>query len=155
MREHPEYKYRPRRKPKTLVKSPTPNNNNNNNNSQNQSSIKESPPHSQSKYSYSNYDINIPGMSQRPPVFPLTIPYANFDLTFAADLHSRIQAMYYQSYLNRSCSLNPFTPVENTTTTPSPPAISAAYGCTTKTSKSPPIALTPMHQTSPNGANVI
>lgn len=151
MKEHPDYKYRPRRKPKTLVKSPTPNNNNNNN--QSQSSIKESPPHSQTKYSYPNFDLNIPGLQQRPPTFPLT-PYTYpIDFTFA-DLQARLHTMYYQTYLNRNCAFNPFTPTETTPTTPSPPSISATYGCA-KPSKSPPIALTPMHQTSPNGANVI
>lgn len=149
MKEHPDYKYRPRRKPKTLVKSPTPNNNNNN--AQNQSSVKESPPHSQTKYTYPNFDTNLPRLAQLPPAFPLA-PYA-YDFTFA-DLQARIHAMYCQSYLNRN-PFHQFTPPEITPTTPSPPSVSTTYGCAKP--KSPPIVMTttPMHQASPNGANVI
>lgn len=151
MKEHPDYKYRPRRKPKTLVKSPTPSHNNNNNN-QSQSSVKDSPPHSQNKYPYPNFDMNIQGLQQRPPTFPLP-PYA-YDFTFA-DLQARLHAMYYQQYLNRNCSFNTFTPTESTPTTPSPPSLNATYGCAKPNSPPIPLSTTPMHQTSPNGTNVI
>uniref|UniRef100_A0A336KA10 CSON005563 protein n=1 Tax=Culicoides sonorensis TaxID=179676 RepID=A0A336KA10_CULSO len=149
MKEHPDYKYRPRRKPKTLVKSPTPNsNNNNNNNSQSQSSVKESPPHTQNKYTYPHFDMSL--QSRAPPI-PF-VPYPPIDFTLA-DLQARINAMYaYHAYQNRNCTINSFTQLEATPTTPSPPSITASYG-----KKSPPISLTttPMHQTSPNAANII
>ncbi|XP_063696631.1 transcription factor SOX-5-like [Culicoides brevitarsis] len=149
MKEHPDYKYRPRRKPKTLVKSPTPNNisnnNNNNNNSQNNISVKDSPPQN-TKYTYHNFDLTVPGISTRPPPLPFA-PYTPYDFTFA-DLQARLNALYYHQCFGRS-SFNPMTE----SISPSPPS---TYN---KPPRSPPtISLPttpPMHQTSPNGANVI
>lgn len=135
MKEHPDYKYRPRRKPKTLVKSPTPN-------TTTQSSAKESPPQTQNKYPFgSQFELNF-GLAQRPATFPLS-PYPPIDPAFALDLQARLHAMYYQSWR----TYNPFTPSE--TTSPSPPSI--AYGCAKPPKSTSPSIATPM-QTSPSAS---
>ena len=87
MKEHPDYKYRPRRKPKTLVKSPVPSSNNNNNNN----SSKDSPnsPNGQIKPSYSP---QLPSPVGIPPgIFP--------SYHFAYDLHQKAFWNLYAPHL--------------------------------------------------------
>lgn len=133
MKEHPDYKYRPRRKPKTIVKSPTP--------TQTQNSAKDSPPQNQNKHIFSSqFDLGL-GMPPRPPTFPLA-PYPPIDPAFAFDLQARLHAMYYQSWRN---TYNPFTPTENS---PSPPTL--LYPCIKK-STSPSTTPVPSSPT----ANII
>lgn len=106
MKEHPDYKYRPRRKPKSLTKSPT------------QTGGHQTLPQKehQNPQQSSNYGINSPldmtvGMNhQRTQQFPMSSyhPLADyFDPAFTVDWHTRLQhlvqirKLYPQlSYLN-------------------------------------------------------
>lgn len=125
MKEHPDYKYRPRRKPKTLVKSPTP--------SQQQSTSSKDtspPPMNQSKYAFnSQFELAALSMPQRPPAFSLS-PYVPMDAitspmsTIALDLQARLHAMYYQSWRN---AYNPFNQLPDSS--PSPPPALLYGGC--------------------------
>lgn len=108
MKEHPDYKYRPRRKPKTLAKSPVP-----------QNQQKESP--IPQKYNFNTpleLSLNIP---QRPPTFSLP-HYPQLDPTIALDLQARLQAMYagglYHPWRYFGCS-----PILTPETPPSPPSV--------------------------------
>uniref|UniRef100_A0A182WG07 HMG box domain-containing protein n=1 Tax=Anopheles minimus TaxID=112268 RepID=A0A182WG07_9DIPT len=82
MKEHPDYKYRPRRKPKPLVKSPTPSGANHSNGT-GSSSAKEVAPQSQSpvgRTSFSPTQLTTP-VGLPPGIFP--------SYHFAYDLHQK------------------------------------------------------------------
>lgn len=129
MKEHPDYKYRPRRKPKTLVKSPVPSTNQN----------KE--PQLQQKYPFgSSLELTL-GIQPRPPSFSLAHYQlaTPLDTTLAFDLQARLQQMYagglYQPWRYFGCP--PVVPTES-----SPPSPPVAYVCV-KPSKSSPVQSQP------------
>lgn len=105
MKEHPDYKYRPRRKPKTLVKPQMPQNHQKHH-SCNMQSTKESqqPPSSQPqhlsspKYPFSSSLELTLGIQPRATTFPLASHYqvsaSPLDTTLALDLQARLQQMY-------------------------------------------------------------
>ncbi|XP_019564217.2 transcription factor sox-3 [Aedes albopictus] len=89
MKEHPDYKYRPRRKPKTLVKSPTPANAAS---TSTPASSKE-PLRSHSPQSKSPYNPS-------PLTTPITIPPGIFpSYHFAYDLHQKAFWNLYGSHI--------------------------------------------------------
>lgn len=102
MKEHPDYKYRPRRKPKTLVKSQIPSNHQKHHSqisstkeSQQQSSQSQ---HLSPKYPFpSSLELTL-GIQPRVPTFPLASHYqlsaSPLDTTLALDLQARLQQMY-------------------------------------------------------------
>ncbi|XP_055536170.1 transcription factor SOX-14 [Wyeomyia smithii] len=105
MKEHPDYKYRPRRKPKTLVKSPAPANNAASSSSQ--LSVKE-PLRSHSPQSKSPY-------SPSPLTTPIGIPPGIFpSYHFAYDLHQKafwnLYAPHLLSTMVPSYSVPPHSP---------------------------------------------
>lgn len=127
MKEHPDYKYRPRRKPKTLVKSPNSSSQSNSNNSQQ---------HHNNHHSNSTHHHSMKSSSSNSPVLnnhhhssngkypfvpsldlPINFPpsqhqqqntisqsgfpgihYPLVDPTLALDLQARLQAMYAGVY---------------------------------------------------------
>lgn len=86
MKEHPDYKYRPRRKPKTLVKSPVPSSTN-----QTKEQHQLTP-----KYPFSSSLELTLGIQPRPPTFSLAHYQlaSPLDTTLAFDLQARLQQMY-------------------------------------------------------------
>lgn len=105
MKEHPDYKYRPRRKPKTLVKSPTPANAGSSSSS---SSSSKEPLRSQSPQNKSPYNpspLNTP-LSLPPGIFP--------SYHFAYDLHQKafwnLYAPHLLSTMVPSYSVPPHSP---------------------------------------------
>ncbi|XP_055856904.1 SOX domain-containing protein dichaete [Episyrphus balteatus] len=135
MKEHPDYKYRPRRKPKTLTKSPVP--------QQNHQSTKDTVAQLQQKYNFGNPLELTLNMPQRVPNFPLT-PHYPLDPTIALDLQARLQAMYagslYHPWRYFGC-----TPLISPETPPSPPSSSgtgiSSYGCIKSANTSPTLPL--------------
>lgn len=107
MKEHPDYKYRPRRKPKTLVKSPIPQNHHNhshNHHTHHSNNKEQQPPpstqHLSQKYPFSpvsSLELTL-GIQPRTPTFPLAAHYqlaaSPLDTTLALDLQARLQQMY-------------------------------------------------------------
>ncbi len=117
MKEHPDYKYRPRRKPKTLVKSPVPTN---------QTKEQQLPP----KYPFgSSLELTL-GIQPRAPNFSLAHYQlaSPLDTTLAFDLQARLQQMYagglYPPWRYFGCP--PIIPTES-----SPPSPPVAYVCVT------------------------
>lgn len=105
MKEHPDYKYRPRRKPKTLVKSPIPQNHHNhshNHHTHHSNNKEQQPPpstqHLSPKYPFSSSLELTLGIQPRTPTFPLAAHYqlaaSPLDTTLALDLQARLQQMY-------------------------------------------------------------
>lgn len=124
MKEHPDYKYRPRRKPKTLVKTQIPANHQKHMhshhhhhhhmaNSGKESQSHQQPPHSQHqstpqvqhlspKYPFtSSLELTL-GIPHRTSSFPLSshyqLPATPLDTTLALDLQARLQQMYGSLY---------------------------------------------------------
>lgn len=139
MKEHPDYKYRPRRKPKTLVKSPTPSNQIKDHQQQ-QHHQQQQQQHHQQKYQFGQ-PLDLIGLP-RTPSFSLP-HYSSLDPAFAFDLQARLQAMYanglYHPWRYLGCP-----PVQSPETPPSP-ATPISYVCV-KNSKTSPIQT----QTPPN-----
>lgn len=176
MKEHPDYKYRPRRKPKTLNKSPVPaahNNNNGNNNAQGHSESLVSGSNGLShshhqrsghqgnmsstiaaqKYSFGSpleLTLNMPPRLSN--AFPAALSHYPLDPTIALDLQARLQAMYagslYHPWRYFGC-----TPLISPETPPSPPSSNgtgvSSYGCIKSAKSSPTLAMSTT-QTSTN-----
>ncbi|XP_073843273.1 sox21a [Musca autumnalis] len=178
MKEHPDYKYRPRRKPKTLNKSPVPashnniNSNNNNGHSHSESHVSGSngllhnhqrtnhpgslPSTATSvaqKYSFGSpleLTLNMPPRISN--AFPATLSHYPLDPTIALDLQARLQAMYagslYHPWRYFGC-----TPLISPETPPSPPSSNStgvsSFGCI-KSAKSSPTLAMPTAQASGN-----
>lgn len=167
MKEHPDYKYRPRRKPKTLNKSPVPGNHNGNanqatkNNNLSSGNHRDSNSHhhhhhhSQSlspsilpqKYNFgSPLELTL-GMQPRAVAnaFPAALSHYPLDPTIALDLQARLQAMYagslYHPWRYFGC-----TPLISPETPPSPPSSNStgisSYGCIKSAKSSPTLSLT-------------
>ncbi|KAI8122038.1 hypothetical protein FF38_05760 [Lucilia cuprina] len=168
MKEHPDYKYRPRRKPKTLNKSPVPagHSNNNSHNGQNSKDSQingnntthlghkqhHSNQHQQSPANLTSqkYNFGSPleltlNMPQRVTnVFPAALSHYPLDPTIALDLQARLQAMYagslYHPWRYFGC-----TPLISPETPPSPPSSNStgisSYGCIKSAKSSPTLAL--------------
>lgn len=102
MKEHPDYKYRPRRKPKTLVKSQIPQNHQKHHSHlQNSKESQQQPSqiqHLSPKYPFSSSLELTLGIQPRAPSFPLASHYqlsaSPLDTTLALDLQARLQQMY-------------------------------------------------------------
>lgn len=121
MKEHPDYKYRPRRKPKTLVKTQIPSNHQKHLHSHHHhhmSGGKESQSHQQQNHSQhqqtpqvqhlspkypftSSLELTL-GIPHRTSTFPLSnhyqLPATPLDTTLALDLQARLQQMYGSLY---------------------------------------------------------
>ncbi|XP_031630252.1 transcription factor Sox-14-like [Contarinia nasturtii] len=120
MKEHPDYKYRPRRKPKTLVKTQIPSNHQKHLHSHHHlsSGSKDSQSHQQQthpqhqstaqvqhlspKYPFtSSLELTL-GIPHRTSTFPLSshyqLPATPLDTTLALDLQARLQQMYGSLY---------------------------------------------------------
>ncbi|XP_065359547.1 transcription factor Sox-3 [Calliphora vicina] len=167
MKEHPDYKYRPRRKPKTLNKSPVPaghsNNNNNGQNPKDSHMNGNNTGHLSHKQHHSNghqhspnnltsqkYNFGSPleltlNMPQRVAnAFPAALSHYPLDPTIALDLQARLQAMYagslYHPWRYFGC-----TPLISPETPPSPPSSNStgisSYGCIKSAKSSPTLAL--------------
>lgn len=131
MKEHPDYKYRPRRKPKTLVKSPVPNHN--------QNKEQHLPP----KYPFaSSLELTL-GIQPRPPTFSLAHYQlaSPLDTTLAFDLQARLQQMYagglYPPWRYFGCPPPSTIPTES-----APPSPPISYVCV-KPPKTSPIQTQP------------
>lgn len=169
MKEHPDYKYRPRRKPKTLNKSPlpsTPNNSSSNSNQthkevssmgsnvlshgQHQRNGHHGNVHSTSTIATQKYNFGTPLelTLNMPPrlsnAFPAALSHYPLDPTIALDLQARLQAMYagslYHPWRYFGC-----TPLISPETPPSPPSSNgtgvSSYGCTKSAKSSPTITM--------------
>lgn len=157
MKEHPDYKYRPRRKPKTLVKSPNSSSQSNGNHHSNNNSHSNNSHHHSLKGSSSNSPVlsnhhhHSPGgkypfvpsidlpisfpssQHQQQPtgISPSSFPglhYPLVDPTLALDLQARLQAMYAGVYHPwRYFGCNPI--VTNSEQAPPSPPASSIYVC--------------------------
>lgn len=168
MKEHPDYKYRPRRKPKTLNKSPVPsghsNNNNNSHNAQNSKDAQlngsngltlkqhQANSHHQSSAGLTSQKYNFGSPLEltltMPPrvtnAFPAALSHYPLDPTIALDLQARLQAMYagslYHPWRYFGC-----TPLISPETPPSPPSSNStgmsSYACIKPDKSSPTLAL--------------
>uniref|UniRef100_A0A1A9V596 HMG box domain-containing protein n=1 Tax=Glossina austeni TaxID=7395 RepID=A0A1A9V596_GLOAU len=173
MKEHPDYKYRPRRKPKTLNKSPVPANQNcnqshkssqlssgcaqihqqrNQQNSLYPGNSQASPTLNAQKYSFNSpVELSLNMSTRVPSAFPPTLSHYPLDPTFALDLQARLQAMYtgslYHPWRYFGC-----TPLISPEAPPSPPSSNgtgiSSYGCIKSTKTSP--ILTMPAQVPPN-----
>ncbi|XP_005177248.1 transcription factor SOX-2 [Musca domestica] len=150
MKEHPDYKYRPRRKPKTLNKSPVPGGHNNNNSINASNSNGQS--HGEShvggangllhnhqrtshqgglptpstivaqKYSFgSPLELTLNMPPRLSNAFPAALSHYPLDPTIALDLQARLQAMYAGS-LYHPWRYFGCTPLISPETPPSPPS---------------------------------
>lgn len=162
MKEHPDYKYRPRRKPKTLVKSPTPTHQQSDNHHHHHRTKDSSSPPSQTKYPFnSQFELALTMPQRHPPAFSIA-PYVPMEAitspmsTIALDLQARLHAMYYQSWRNAyNPTLIPTSaPTPDHHSSPSPPTLLYGGTCGVKSTKSE--SPTPVVQTvSPAASNII
>ncbi|XP_037933823.1 SOX domain-containing protein dichaete [Teleopsis dalmanni] len=168
MKEHPDYKYRPRRKPKSLNKSPVPGNGGTQNGLQKETHMssaqhhhansvhhahQQASPTLSAKYGFGTpleLTLNMP--PRVPNAFPALSHYP-LDPTIALDLQARLQAMYagslYHPWRYFGC-----TPLISPETPPSPPSSSStgisSYGCIKSAKSSPTLSLTSAQTAPPN-----
>ncbi|XP_075162922.1 sox21a [Haematobia irritans] len=171
MKEHPDYKYRPRRKPKTLNKSPVPVANSSNGNSNSQSHLETqgggtNPLSSHNHHQRSSHQNNMSASTiathkynfgspleitlNMPPrlsgAFPAALAHYPLDPTIALDLQARLQAMYagslYHPWRYFGC-----TPLISPETPPSPPSSNStgvsSYTCIKSAKSSPTLTIGP------------
>ncbi|XP_061396240.1 transcription factor Sox-21-B [Musca vetustissima] len=170
MKEHPDYKYRPRRKPKTLNKSPVPVGHNNINATNNsgpnngeshgngsngllhnhqrtghQATLPSTSNIAAQKYSFGSpleLTLNMPPRISN--AFPAALSHYPLDPTIALDLQARLQAMYagslYHPWRYFGC-----TPLISPETPPSPPSSNStgvsSFGCIKSAKSSPTLAM--------------
>lgn len=180
MKEHPDYKYRPRRKPKTLVKSPGPQNHHNHNNhhthnhhhhhqqQQQQQSNKDqqtasavavsAQQHLSTKYPFtSSLELTL-GIQPRSTTFPLAAHYpltaSPLDTTLALDLQARLQQMYagslYPPWRYFGCP-----PSALMSQDPQSPPSPVAYVCVKPTKRTPSPVTVSNQNTSASPPSVI
>ncbi|XP_013115892.1 transcription factor sox-3 [Stomoxys calcitrans] len=168
MKEHPDYKYRPRRKPKTLNKSPIPATNSSNGNgggqAHHESNVNGSNNHSLHNHQRSSHQSSLTSTTlaghkynfgspleltlNMPPrlsnTFPASLSHYPLDPTIALDLQARLQAMYagslYHPWRYFGC-----TPLISPETPPSPPSSNStgvsSYGCIKSAKSSPTLTI--------------